>query len=231
MVIAIVTVVGVLLVYVCSVTLLERRSRSRGRSAPATAADHWTRAGGTGRGMSRSRSWPDERLLEAAQGGGVTSLTAVVMESQPRVRRLALSLCATPQDAEEAARSMDHPLPGDRHAPRLRPPGLLASWTFRIVRDECLRNLRLLTPAPVAEAVGIEPVPSTESSVPRRLDAERVAAAYSSCACTSHSCGGSPLPGECHRLHRLPHAKRLRRELHGGPARPFSGWPRAGRTR
>lgn len=128
--------------------------------------------------------WPDERLIEAAKGGDVGSLTAVVMESQPHVRRFALSLCATPQDAEDAAQEALIIL--YRKIGTLRASGALASWMFRIVRNECLRHLRLLTsrtaPLAAVEVDGDESVPpaeSAESSVLRRLEAERVAAAIS----------------------------------------------------
>ena len=54
--------------------------------------------GGAGRSRSRAHDtrfpWPDERLIKAAQDGDVASLTTVVMESQPHVRKFAVSLCA-----------------------------------------------------------------------------------------------------------------------------------------
>lgn len=127
--------------------------------------------------MSRSHRWPDERLVKAAQDGDVTSLTTVVMESQPHVHRFARSLCATPQDAEDAAQEALIIL--YRKIGTLRASGALASWMFRIVRNECLRHLRLLasTRTPVADEADDESVPSAEDSVLRRLDAERIAAA------------------------------------------------------
>ncbi|MEV6393870.1 RNA polymerase sigma factor [Streptomyces sp. NPDC051907] len=131
--------------------------------------------------MSRTRTWPDERLIKAAQDGDITSLTTVIMESQPHVRRFALSLCATPQDAEDAAQEALIIL--YRKIGTLRASGALASWMFRIVRNECLRHLRLLTTttatASVAEEAGSETAPSAEHAVLRRLDAERVAVAVS----------------------------------------------------
>lgn len=127
--------------------------------------------------MSRSSPWPDERLVKAAQDGNVSSLTAVIVESQPHVRKFALSLCATPQDAEDAAQEALIIL--YRKIGTLRASGALASWMFRIVRNECLRHLRLLTSASVAEETGSEPAPSAETSVLRRLDAERIAVAVS----------------------------------------------------
>ncbi|CAM5518091.1 RNA polymerase sigma factor [Streptomyces griseomycini] len=125
--------------------------------------------------MNRRFSWPDERLIKAAQDGDVTSLTTVVMESQPHVRKFAISLCASPQDAEDAAQEALIIL--YRKIGTLRATGALASWMFRIVRNECLRHVRLLvsrnneTPA--------EPEPSAEDAVLQRLEVERIAAAVS----------------------------------------------------
>ncbi|MFJ8658379.1 RNA polymerase sigma factor [Streptomyces sp. NPDC093795] len=129
--------------------------------------------------MNRRFSWPDERLIKAAQDGDVTSLTTVVMESQPHVRRFALSLCASPQDAEDAAQEALIIL--YRKIGTLRATGALASWMFRIVRNECLRNVRLLVsrreePPAQPEAPS---EPSAEDAVLRGLEAERIAAAVS----------------------------------------------------
>ncbi|MEU7017585.1 RNA polymerase sigma factor [Streptomyces sp. NPDC046385] len=134
--------------------------------------------------MNHRSSWPDERLIRAAQDGDVPSLTTVVMRSQPHVRRFALSLCASPQDAEDAAQEALIIL--YRKIGTLRATGALASWMFRIVRNECLRQVRLLVTAqragqpdePEAEPdAGAEP--SAEDAVLRRLEAERIAAAVS----------------------------------------------------
>ncbi|MGW1770878.1 RNA polymerase sigma factor [Streptomyces sp. NPDC002104] len=124
--------------------------------------------------------WPDERLIRAAQDGDVASLTTVVMESQPHVRKFALSLCASPQDAEDAAQEALIIL--YRKIGTLRATGALASWMFRIVRNECLRQVRLVvprsdgTPAPAGPGPA---EPSAEDFVLHRLEAERVAAAIS----------------------------------------------------
>ncbi|MEU3724197.1 RNA polymerase sigma factor [Streptomyces sp. NPDC031705] len=129
--------------------------------------------------MNRRFHWPDDRLIKAAQDGDVTSLTTVVMESQPHVRKFALSLCASPQDAEDAAQEALIIL--YRKIGTLRATGALASWMFRIVRNECLRQVRVLAsrsegaaPAPEAAAE-----PSAEDAVLHRLEVERVAAAVS----------------------------------------------------
>ncbi|GLX17601.1 RNA polymerase sigma factor [Streptomyces lavendulae] len=129
--------------------------------------------------MKQRFTWPDDRLIKAAQDGDVTSLTTVVMESQPHVRKFALSLCSSPQDAEDAAQEALIIL--YRKIGSLRATGALASWMFRIVRNECLRQVRLLVSrtddgpdVPDASAG-----PSAEEAVLRGLEAERIAAAVS----------------------------------------------------
>ncbi|MFE5592474.1 RNA polymerase sigma factor [Streptomyces sp. NPDC056549] len=129
--------------------------------------------------MNQRFPWPDERLIKAAQDGDVTSLTTVVMESQPHVRKFAISLCASPQDAEDAAQEALIIL--YRKIGTLRATGALASWMFRIVRNECLRSLRLLVAR--RDEVSAEPEacaePSAEEAVLYRLEVERIAAAVS----------------------------------------------------
>ncbi|MFD0357728.1 RNA polymerase sigma factor [Streptomyces sp. NPDC127110] len=132
--------------------------------------------------MRQRFAWPDDRLIKAAQDGDVTSLTTVVLESQPHVRKFALSLCSSPQDAEDAAQEALIIL--YRKIGTLRATGALASWMFRIVRNECLRQVRLLVArnddgldAPDAPDSSAEP--SAEEAVLRGLEAERIAAAVS----------------------------------------------------
>ncbi|MEN8655271.1 RNA polymerase sigma factor [Streptomyces sp. 21So2-11] len=125
--------------------------------------------------MNQRFPWPDERLIKAAQDGDVTSLTTVVMESQPHVRRFAISLCASPQDAEDAAQEALIIL--YRKIGTLRATGALASWMFRIVRNECLRQVRLLVSR--SDGASVEPEASAEDAVLHKLEAERIAAAVS----------------------------------------------------
>lgn len=135
--------------------------------------------------MNQRFRWPDERLIKAAQNGDVTSLTTVVMESQPHVRKFARSLCASPQDAEDAAQEALIIL--YRKIGTLRATGALASWMFRIVRNECLRQVRLLVSR--NDEASAEPEasagPSAEDAVLRRLEAERIAAVVGALPLTS----------------------------------------------
>ncbi|MFC4912316.1 RNA polymerase sigma factor [Actinomadura gamaensis] len=66
------------------------------------------------------------------------------------VRRFAQHLCASPQDAEDAAQEALIIL--YRKIGSLRATGALASWMFRIVRNEGLRRTRLLLVRPPDEA-------------------------------------------------------------------------------
>ncbi|MFI1645891.1 RNA polymerase sigma factor [Streptomyces avidinii] len=120
-------------------------------------------------------TWPAEPLILAAQGGDLESLTALVCGSHPNVRKFAYSLCASPEDAEDAAQEALIIL--YRRIGMLRASGALASWMFRIVRNECLRRTRLVPRerAPLPDTA----VRSAEDEVLQRMEAARVARAIS----------------------------------------------------
>lgn len=115
-------------------------------------------------------AWPSAGLIAAAQGGDVESVAALVSGSHPHVRRFAYSLCLSPEDAEDAAQEALLIL--YRKIGMLRTAGALASWMFRVVRNECLRLMSRRQPVLADVAV-----PSVENEVLDRLDAERVARA------------------------------------------------------
>ncbi|WP_245672500.1 RNA polymerase sigma factor [Nocardia anaemiae] len=117
--------------------------------------------------------WPDEHLVAAARAGDIESITTLVSGSHPHVRRFAYSVCATPEDAEDAAQEALIIL--YRKIGTLRASGALASWMFRIVRNECLRQLRLGVRR--AEPIPDSAIASAEEEAINRLEAERVAAA------------------------------------------------------
>lgn len=131
------------------------------------------RVGLKGVGHVADVSWPGDQLIRAAQGGDVESIVALVSGSQPHVRRFAHFMCASPEDAEDAAQEALITL--YRKIGTLRATGALASWMFRIVRNECLRRARSV---PWGSDWGPETAAvSAEEEVLQRLDAGRVAAA------------------------------------------------------
>ncbi|SEG89026.1 RNA polymerase sigma factor, sigma-70 family [Nonomuraea solani] len=120
-------------------------------------------------------TWSDERLVAAARGGDVQSIAALVSGAHPHVQRFARSLCATPEDAEDAAQEALIVL--YRKIGTLRATGALVSWMFRIIRHECIRRAHAMKRSlpPFAEATEATVAPSAEDEVFDRLEAARVA--------------------------------------------------------
>ncbi|WP_027343117.1 RNA polymerase sigma factor [Hamadaea tsunoensis] len=121
--------------------------------------------------MNRA-DWASAQLVAAARDGHIESLTTLVAHTHPHVLRFAHTLCATPQDAEDAAQEALLIL--FRKVGTLRSITALSSWMFRIVRNECLRRLR--RPG-LDELVDTGIAESPEDDVIRQLEAERVARA------------------------------------------------------
>lgn len=117
--------------------------------------------------------WASDRLVEGARAGNADAISALVHGAHPHVRRFARSLCATPQDAEDAAQEALIVL--YRKIGTVRASGALASWLFRIVRNECARRYHLLKHR--RDDLDPPASPSVEDEVLTRLDADRVAAA------------------------------------------------------
>ncbi len=117
-------------------------------------------------------SWPTEQVVSAAQRGDERALAALVSGSHPNVRRFARTLCASREDAEDAAQEALVVL--YRKIGTLRAAAALASWMFQIVRHECIRRARGVRPAAEPE-VGVER--SAEDSALARLELERVVTA------------------------------------------------------
>ncbi|MBO8202979.1 RNA polymerase sigma factor [Streptomyces smyrnaeus] len=124
-------------------------------------------------------SWPGEQLVVAAQRGDIEAITALVSGAHPNVVRFARTLCATPEDAEDAAQEALIIL--YRRIGMLRASGALASWMFRIVRNECLRRARTMLRHPTRPRQHPPRVDaavrSAEEEALQRLEAGRVAAA------------------------------------------------------
>lgn len=119
-----------------------------------------------------SRAWPGERVVAAAQAGDEASIAALVSASHPHVQRFAYALCASEEDAQDAAQEALITL--FRKIGTLRAAAALSSWMFQIVRNECIRRARAAVrrAGPLAEPTTM----SAEEDVLRRLEADRVAA-------------------------------------------------------
>lgn len=119
------------------------------------------------------RGWAGEQLVAAAKRGDREAISAIVYGAHPHVRRFAHHLCASSDDAEEAAQEALITL--YRKIGTLRATTALASWMFRIVRNECLRRARYRVPR--SEVAATDVVVSAEDEVLRRLDADELAQA------------------------------------------------------
>lgn len=118
-------------------------------------------------------TWASDQLVRQARDGDAEAVRMLVSGSYPHVLRFAKTLCATPQDAEDAAQEALIILYS--RIGMLRATAALASWMFRIVRNECLRRVRRHGAAvyeDTATATG-----ALEDDVLGRLEAERVVAA------------------------------------------------------
>jgi RNA polymerase sigma factor (sigma-70 family) len=116
-------------------------------------------------------AWPAEQVVRAAQQGDPLALETLVSGSHQHVRRFAHTLCATPEDAEEATQEALILL--FRKIGTLRAATALGSWVFQIVRNECIRRTRLAFHRPVPTAAA---EPSAEDAALARLEMERIVA-------------------------------------------------------
>jgi RNA polymerase sigma factor (sigma-70 family) len=114
-------------------------------------------------------TWPTERVVSAAQRGDAAAISVLLSGSHPHVQRFARTLCSTPEDAEDAAQEALIVL--YRQIGTLRGAAALASWTFQIVRHECLRRSRRALRRSAA-ATGV--APSAEEAALHRLEVRRV---------------------------------------------------------
>lgn len=114
-------------------------------------------------------SWPTEQVVNAAQQGDTRAIATLLSGSHAHVRRFARTLCATPEDAEDAAQ--EALIVMYRKIGTLRATAALASWMFQIVRNECIRRTRVtlnrLVPPTSTE-------PSAEDAALARLEIERI---------------------------------------------------------
>ncbi|HTR73253.1 MAG TPA: RNA polymerase sigma factor [Solirubrobacteraceae bacterium] len=122
--------------------------------------------------LAPTSAWVSGRVLEAAQAGDPRAIVALLEASHVHVRRFARSLCATPEDAEEAAQEALIVL--YRKVGTLRAAAALASWVFQIVRNECIRRSRVVFRAPLPPGSAAV---SAEDAALVRLEVERIVAA------------------------------------------------------
>jgi RNA polymerase sigma factor (sigma-70 family) len=116
-----------------------------------------------------AHAWPTKQVITAAQEGDPHAIAMLVEGSHIHVWRFAHTLCATQEDAEDAAQEALVIL--YRKIGTLRATAALASWMFQIVRHECLRRMRLQLQRPMSSA---DHECSAEDAALARLEVERI---------------------------------------------------------
>ncbi|MGH8113064.1 MAG: RNA polymerase sigma factor [Rhodanobacteraceae bacterium] len=82
----------------------------------------------------------DPALIEAARAGDEAALAQLLEASQPDLRRIATTQCASSADADDAVQESLWQV--YRRIGALRTIGSYSAWTFSIVRRECQRLMR-----------------------------------------------------------------------------------------
>ncbi len=118
---------------------------------------------------TRTGSWPGEQVVSAAKQGDPRAIATLLDGSHAHVQRFARTLCSTPEDAEDAAQEALIVL--YRKIGTLRATAALASWMFRIVRNECIRRSRVTLHRPISTMVA---EPSAEDATLARLEMQRI---------------------------------------------------------
>lgn len=89
-------------------------------------------------GSGLSQPTPD--LIEAARQGNTEALHTLLVRYQPDVTKFARSVCATPEDAENAVQ--EALWIAARKVGTLRVASTFTAWLFQVVKHECYRLWR-----------------------------------------------------------------------------------------
>ncbi|AVH74392.1 RNA polymerase sigma factor [Nostoc sp. 'Lobaria pulmonaria (5183) cyanobiont'] len=85
----------------------------------------------------------DYQLIESARQGDSEAINTLLTQCVPDIKRFARTVCATPEDVEDALQETIIIL--SKKINTLRIAAAFTSWLFRVVKRECYRLLRLRT--------------------------------------------------------------------------------------
>jgi RNA polymerase sigma factor (sigma-70 family) len=106
---------------------------------------------------------PIQHVIVAARRGDPAAIHDLLLRTQPDVSRFARSVCATPEDAEDAVQ--EALWYATRHLETLRVAAAFTSWVFQMVKHACFRVIRRRTRE---TAVLHLAEPSLEHTLPER---------------------------------------------------------------
>jgi RNA polymerase sigma-70 factor (ECF subfamily) len=92
---------------------------------------------------------PDKQLLEAARGGDIPSLEALLERHQAQVYRFGMKMCRDPEDAKDVLQ--DTLLAMARNVRDFRGASSISTWLYTIARNFCIKKRRRSTFAPEEE--------------------------------------------------------------------------------
>jgi RNA polymerase sigma factor (sigma-70 family) len=105
----------------------------------------------------------DEQLIQAACQGDRVAINALLVQHRTDVQRFAQTLCATPEDAEDALQETLWIV--SRKIGSLKVATAFISWLFMVVKRECYRLLRIRQRELSIEAIPEPPDERTNSIV------------------------------------------------------------------
>jgi RNA polymerase sigma factor (sigma-70 family) len=83
---------------------------------------------------------PTAQLVESARDGDTAAIQALIVRYQPDITKFARTVCATPEDAEDAVQ--EALWIAVQRLGTLRVASAFTSWLFQVVKHECFRLLR-----------------------------------------------------------------------------------------
>ncbi len=116
----------------------------------------------------------DEKLVKAACEGKTEAIDALLIQHHTDVRRFAITLCATPEDAEDAIQEALWIV--SRKIGTLRVTSAFISWLFTIVKRECYRLLRIRQKEVAIDTIP-EPIDERDRQIERLQVAQEIAVA------------------------------------------------------
>jgi RNA polymerase sigma factor (sigma-70 family) len=116
----------------------------------------------------------DEQLVRAACQGEAKAIEALLLKHHTDVSRFARTLCATPEDAEDALQETLWIV--SRKIGTLKSASALISWLFTIVKRQCYRLLRIRQKEVPLDRIP-EPVDEREQGNDRQVLTEEMAIA------------------------------------------------------
>lgn len=90
--------------------------------------------------MRNAHSSQLPQLIQAARDGNVAALHALLVHYQPDAAKFARTVCATPEDAEDAVQ--EALWIAVQRIGTLRVASAFTSWLFQVVKHECFRLIR-----------------------------------------------------------------------------------------